>query len=156
MAGVAIVALAIVIPVVRKAQAAYDKSDSQVEQARNRLQDAKELRMLIEAERGGQKAIRQRLAQRPSNFSLYGFTNRYLRELNLETRADLQTSVSRMSGMEQVKLSLKGVSMEEAVNFFHKLLDDNSLVVVQKLQWLRPARDGKGLDIAMELMAPQA
>lgn len=153
--GIAIVAAAIVIPVARKAQAAYEKSDAHVTQAQNRLRDAAELRALIEAERSGQKAIRERLRQRPPNFSLYSFTNRCLRELELESRASLDTYNARASGMEGAKLQLRGVSMEETVNFLHKLLDNSSLIVVQKLDYLRAARDGKGLDASMVLMAPR-
>lgn len=152
--GIVIVSLAIAIPLGRRALATYEKSEAQVEQARTRLRDAQELRLLIEAERTGQNAIRERLAERPRNFSLYSFTNRTLREYGLEDRASLETYSTRASGMEGAKMSLRGVSMEELVNFFHKLLDNENLIIVQKLDYLKPARDGKGLDCSLVLMAP--
>ena len=154
--GVLVVSLAVVIPVVRRAKSAYEKSTAQVRQAENRLHDARDLRLLIEAERSGRKAIRERLAQRPGNFSLYSFANRCLLELDLKQRAKLNTENARGSHLESAKLRLEGVSMEELVNFLHRLYDNNNLIVVQKLDHLRPARDGQGLDCYMTLMAPRA
>ncbi len=154
--GVSVVALAILVPFARKAQAAHKKSEAQLTQAQNRVRDAQELRMIIEAERSGQEAIQGRLEARPANFSLYSFANRCLRENGLEGRAELSTGNSRVPTLESTDLELIGVSMEELVNFLHQLLANDNLIVVQKLDYLRPARDGKGLDCEMALLAPRA
>ena len=155
--GVGVLLLIGLIPILRGLNKKYDVSRSQLVQATNRLENARELRAVIDAERSGQNAIIEQIKKRPGNFDLYSFTSRCLRELELENRYNLENQRMPSGGaLEGVQLTLTGVSMEEVVDLLHKVYSSNNLIVLQRLQYLRPARDGKGLECLLTFMTPKA
>lgn len=156
--GVAILLVAGLIPMARNFSRKYDRAQDQLEQARVRLTQTRELRGAIEEERRGHNAVTERIRARDARFDLYSFTNKCLRDLDLHNRAALQSRGSMFSGgsLDGVQITLRGVSMEELVNLLHTLYDSANLIALQRLNHLRASRDGDGLDCQMTLMAPKS
>lgn len=156
--GVLILLTAGLLPAANKFSRKYDRAREQLEQARVRLGQTRELRIAIEEERRGHNAVVERIKARDKRFDLYSFTNQCLRDLELHNRAALQSRGRMFSGggLDGVQLTLRGVSMEEIVNVLHTLYDNSNLIALQRLNHLRVARDGEGLDCQMTLMAPKS
>ncbi len=133
----------------------YGQAKQQLENARTRAMQAGELKFALEAERSGQNAIREKLKAREGRFDLYAFTNQCLRELQLEGRANLSSQNVR-GQFAGVQITLRGVSMQELVDLFHKIYAGDNLVVLQRVNHLRQARDGKGLECEVQFIAPRA
>lgn len=135
----------------------HKNSANQVRQAQNNLRQARELRMMVETERGGQEALRSVVRGRNPLFDLYSFTNDCLTDLDLKSRATL-SSTGRVStpGADAVDLTLKGLSMDEFRSLLHRIYSSNNLIVLRHLQSLRPAADGKGLDVMVGFISPES
>ena len=144
-------------PVARNFNSDYERSASLLGQAEKRLKFAKDLRRAIEGDRSGQNAITERLLARKPRFDLWSFTTNCLRTLSLESRAELQSKRMFATGnIAGIQLTLRGVSMQELVSLFHSVYSSQNLIVVQRLDYLRPARDGKGLDCLVTFITPKA
>lgn len=151
--GVVVLTAIGVTPLIQKAAKAYDRSSRQVVQARARLDEVRQLRVAIEDERSGQRQIEERLAARAPGFNLWNFTNQCLRKTEIETMANVVRK--RISGkIDGVQMTLKGVRMSELIDLLHLVYDSNNLIVVQKLDHLRPSRSGTGLDCQITFMTP--
>ena len=151
--GVVVLTGIVMTPLIQRAARAYDRSSRQVVQARVRLVEVRQWRIAIEEERSGQRQIEARLAARAAGFSLWNFTNQCLRKNEIETMANLVRK--RISGkIDGVQMTLKGVRMAELIDLLHLVYDSNNLIVVQKLDHLRPSRSGIGLDCQITLMSP--
>jgi len=139
---------------------AYSQSIRQVQAARNRLLDAQLIRDEALARRKSRQAIQARLRERGS-FRLYSHVDRALEAQNLKseqsTRAILETqnTAVRSGNFEAVRLQLRGVSMTELLDLLVRIYSGGNLVVLERLDELRPADDGQGLDCSMVLMAPR-
>jgi type II secretory pathway component PulM len=151
---VALLAIGLYFPV-RRGLERYDQAKQQLQNARTRAMQAHELETALEAERMGQNAIREKLVKREGRFDLYSFTNQCLRELQLEGRANLSSQNVR-GQFAGVQITLRGVSMQELVDLFYKIYAGDNLVVLQRVNHLRQARDGKGLECEVQFIAPRA
>src|SRR5690606_15569585 len=138
-------------PLAQRGWAAYERSEAVLEESRDRFVLAQEWQAAIEEERAGQKAIREQLRRRPGNFDLYNFANQVVRQENLQERATLNTESLNNPALDGVLVELRGVNMTQLVNLLHRLYDSGNLIVVQKVDHLRPANDGVGLDLRMTL-----
>lgn len=153
-AGMVVLALIAVIQARAFAQE-YDRAKSNLELAARNLEEAREMRFYIEEERAGQRAVNKQIRARRAYGDLFSFMNRTLRSLDLVNRGTLANAPQRGTSLEGVKLTLRGVSMEELVNLLHDVHASKNLVAVSSLNFLRPARDGKGLDCEMIFVAPR-
>ena len=153
--GTVVLLLIGITPLAQRGWSAYERSEALVEESRDRFQLAQEWQIAIEEERAGQKAIRDQLRRRPPRFDLYSFTNLALREEKLQERATLNTESLNNPALDGVLVELRGISMKQLVDFLHRLYDSGNLIVVQKVDHLRPANDGNGLDLRMTLMSPR-
>ena len=146
-----------VVPVYRNIVRTHAQSAMQLAQAKERLQTAQMTHEAIVNEREGQRVIMQKMRARPANFDLYGFSRQTAKRFNLEGRADLQSK--SMSGEEGaydgVQITLRNIGMQELVDFTHALYASNNLIVMQRMSYLRPSRDGKGLECALVFIAPK-
>lgn len=142
---------------IKSARGAYSQAQNQLEAAKENLRHAKQLSATVKAEQRGHEAIKGKTNERPRGFSLFSFTTRTLTEVNLKERASLETDTrGTRSNLEVVRLELGGVSMKELVDFLHRIYAADNLIVVQKLEHLKPASDGKGLDCQMTFIMPKA
>lgn len=156
LVGIAIVVfLAIGLPALRGFSAKYERSQAQLEQTRNRVIMARDLRETILIEREGNRALAEQIRKRGGRFDLYSFVNTVLRENNLQGKGILQSKRLFSGGnIDGVQLSLQGVNMKELVDLVHALYASQNLIALQRLNHLRPARNGRGMDCEMVFMAP--
>ena len=136
----------------------YERTQHQVVEAMNRLDQIRQMRTLILTERSDRRIIMDRVEARDPNFDLYSFTNASLIQLSMNDRARLQSQGSRFAGgaLDVVQLNLSNVSMEQIIDLLYKLHSSGNLIAMQRLGHLRPMNDGKGLECEIVLMAPKA
>ena len=136
----------------------YERTQHQVVEAMNRLDQIRQMRTLILTERSDRRIIMDRVEARDPNFDLYSFTNASLVQLSMDDRARLQSQGSRFAGgaLDVVQLNLSNVSMEQIIDLLYKLHSSGNLIAMQRLGHLRPMNDGKGLECEIVLMAPKA
>lgn len=155
--AVAVVAFAGVVPLVRNASEKHARAAAQVEQARQRLEQVRSLRAGVEGERARHRLIEERIVRRPPQFDLYSFTDTCLRDLNLKSRAKLSSKGGPYGAKNQdeIEMTLEGISREELVTLLHRIYASDNLIALQRLNHLRNARDGKGLECQMTLISPK-
>ena len=156
--GIVLLVIAAVTPFVRGFFRDYNRSESLVREARERLEFSQQLRSTLEAERSGQRAIDEQVKQRAPRFDLYSFTSAKLSELKLDNRYNLESIRGRDVGdqLDGVQLRLNGVSMKEFVDLLYALDASKNLIIVRQLNELRPARDGNGLDCLVTFVSPKS
>jgi hypothetical protein len=53
-----------------------------------------------------------------------------------------------------LQLKLNGISLQELIDFLHKIYTSKNLVVVYRVESLKPTPDNKGLDYNVVFMSP--
>jgi hypothetical protein len=139
-----------------KAEALAD-SESNLQTAQENFNAAQLFRETIISEREGQKVIRTKLKARSRSFDLYNFSNKCITDFKLQNRATLQSVglSSRDKAFDGVQITLKGISLEELVNLLHTMYDSDNLIMMKKMNYLRPTRDKKGLECSLEMLSPK-
>lgn len=124
-------------------------SSAQAELETTQLSKAEET-MRIES----QQTIRELLRTRPASFNFFTLVDQTLTEAKLKERAELNRARSgqQENPQEMLELRLTGVSLEELVDFLHRIYEKNSLIAVYQMNFLRPARDGHGLECNITLV----
>jgi len=132
----------------------YLQSHQELLALQNELSTIEMLKVEELARLNGQKILMERLAARPQNFDLFSFVDRTLRECNLKEGSQLENASSRrlIANQPMVDLSLTNVSLQDLVDFLHKIYASKNLVALYKLDQLRPASREKGLDCEMTLV----
>ena len=132
----------------QKTSKALVKSENLLSQAEGHLSAATLYRETIISEREGQKVIQVKLKARSRTFDLYNFSNKCISELKLKDRASLQSVglASKDKAFEGVRITLKNINMEELKDLLLKMYGSNNLIMMKKMAYLRPARDGNGLE----------
>lgn len=136
---------------------AYRESEQKVEQARDRLKQAQAIHDSVVRNREEQAILREKLVSKPG-FDLLNFVNDVVNEGGLSARASIDNSgraVTGSSDLASVRVGLKGVSLEELVDFLHRVYSSDNLIVLHNLDQLVPAGDKKGLDCEMVFVAPR-
>lgn len=100
-----------------------------------------------------QEQLRLRLEARPHTFDFFAFVNNTLRDAGLADRYQLNDYRTRTMSANQpmVDLRVEGVTLRELVDLLHRLYSSGNLVVLYKMDQLRPAPNGQGLDCQMTL-----
>lgn len=156
--ALAIAALILAVPRGQALARDYEQARLQAREASHRLQEMRELRALILEDRSNQRIIMDRVEARIPNFDLYSYTNASLAKYHIHDIARLQSQASRFAGgpLDSVQLNLTGVSMKQLIDFLHEIHSSGNLIAMQRLGYLRPSRDNKGLDCEIVFMAPKA
>ncbi len=146
-----------IIPIYKNITAKHTQSMSQLAQTRERLESSEVWRTAILSEREGQKVIQKKLKARSRTFDLYALTNQWVKQTGLSGRADLQSRspAANEAAFDAVQITLKNINMKELIDFLHTMYDSNNLVTVQRMAFLKPSRDGKGLECSIVMMAPK-
>lgn len=141
----------------QKSSEALTKSEKLLNQAKGHLSVATLYRETIISEREGQKIIQAKLKARSQSFDLYNFSNKCIAEGKLQDRASLQSVglTSRDKAFDGVQITLKHISMQELMDFLLKMYGSNNLIMMKKMTYLRPSRDGNGLDCSLEMHSPK-
>lgn len=144
-------AMLVFIPMVP--QKKYRGSQDRLAETRRELQMKEMLKADEEDRLRRQEKVMERLNARPQNFELLSFLNTKLKDANLSGRFALENYRTRQSSPKQpmAQLKLQGVALDELVDFLHAIYSGNSLVVMYKLERLRPATNNKGLDCELIL-----
>ncbi len=136
------------------------KSQSTLDAARKDL-NKQLLAKMDEADRlARQKQLMELLAKRPAGFEMFAYVDGLLTTQGLRDRAQLDQFKPRNGSPSEpmVQLRLEGVSFDEIIGLFHGLYSSGNVVAVYKMESMRPANNGKGLDCDVTLMtlAPTA
>ncbi len=141
-----VIALAVYVPL--GPRKGYLASEKELASLRSEL----ELQILFKMEEAArlekQKALMEKLEVRPAGFSLFTHVDNLLTGTGLRGRAQLEQFRPRDASPRQpmVQLRLQGVSLEELVDFLHRIYEGNNLIAAYKMDYLRPSPTEKGLD----------
>jgi len=137
----------------------YRAARARLSEMRMLLETAVEAKFEEEQRLLQQEVLVDRLAQRPAAFDLDAFLERMLNTVGFtQGRYQLQTQPvpgslrESADKLDVTRLQLEGVSLEELINLLYLIEKQESLVTVYKLDWLRPAPGGRGLECAMQFM----
>lgn len=144
----------LILPFARGLARDYRANRTELTSARGRLSDAAELRRIIEEERAAQKLIAERMGA-GARFSLYDFTQSALTQSGLGGRMRLEKRGAASQQLEVVNVAINNVSLDELINFLHEMYGAGRPVALHQLDFIRPARDNKGIDCSMTLMSPR-
>jgi hypothetical protein len=133
---------------------AYLNSLTALSGAQDELDTTQLLKLEEELRIESQQSIRDQLKARPATFNFFAEVDRTLTDAKLKERAELNKSRASKedSPQEMIELRLSGVSMEELVDFLHRVYEKNSIIAVYQMNYLRPASDGRGLECDMTLV----
>jgi len=152
--GISVALLIPTVPFTRGLARDYREGRDELAQASGRLRDAGQLREIIEEDRAARELIAERMGS-GQRFSLYDFAQTALTRAGLGDRMRLEKRGAASQYMEVVSVSLNGVGLKELTDFLHEAYGAGRPVALQQLDFLRPSRDGKGLDCSMTLMSPR-
>lgn len=95
-----------------------------------------------------QKQLMELLEKRSADFSLFAFMDSLLNKTGLRSKAQLEQYRPRGASPRQpmVQLRMQGVALSELVDLLHGVLKPENVVAVYKVDALKPAVTGKGLD----------
>jgi len=95
-----------------------------------------------------QKQLMELLEKRSPDFSLFAFMDGLLNKTGLRSKAQLEQYRPRGASARQpmVQLRMQGVALSELVDLLHGALKPENVVAVYKVDALKPAVTGKGLD----------
>lgn len=135
----------------------YQLSAKNVVEARNRLKTIRAVEASVVSERSGQEAFRKLVAARRRGFDLFVFLQE-LSKADLKGRVDLRNQSTAASGgnFSEVSLTMNGVSIDELVDFLHKVYASNNLIAIPRVEYIKLARDEKGLDCRLTFVSPRA
>jgi len=128
-------------------------------------QERELLRLSIKAEEvrlRSQDVLRERLAKRGAAFDLWPFLRTALEKAKLLEGANMERVTPRTREKElaqyatMVELRLPRVTLEQLVSLLHQVYSSDNLVVLYKLDYLRPASDNKGLECSATFLSPNA
>lgn len=146
LASLLVVVLAVYVPL--GPRKGYIESQQQLDSLKEDL----ELQLMFKQEESErlekQKALMERLEERPAAFSLFTHVDNLLTRTGLRGRAQLEQYRPRNASPKQpmVQLRLQNVATKELVDFLHQIYEGNNLVAVYKMDYLRPASNEQGLD----------
>jgi len=133
----------------------YTISKGQLIAARQNLARARAMHGEIQEARQDREAVQKVIGARGSGYNLLTAVSRAVQIAQLTDRAVLDSLPRELVDASAVKITLRGVSMQELVDLFHDVHSKDSLVVLHRVSHLRPALDGKGLDCEVILITPR-
>lgn len=137
---------------------AYKNSAAQVSAARTRLQQAQLWQAEIETARARESEILGLMNRHAQGFDLWTHIDRAVKDTELTGRAEVlssRTGAAPGSNLSAVDLTLNGVSTGELVSLLHRIYGGGAFVSMERLDELKPATSGQGLDARMRLIAPK-
>lgn len=147
-----VVMLALYVPAGPRKANLRAKADLQSAQDGLQLEQMASLDVQERLER--QKQLMDQLAKRGADFSLFSHVDSLLNKRGLRSKAQLEQYKPRNASPKQpmVQLRLQEVPLKELVSLLHDLYGGDTLVSVYKVDTMRPAPSGKGLDCDVTFM----
>lgn len=140
----------------------FRRSQGEVDDLRARVSQLEQARGAELARLRSQEQLMARIKERKPNFDLWSFMNTMLTEMKLKDRATLENFKPRADrrGVSEevamVQLRLAGFVLGEFVDLLHKIYASNNLIVMYRLEYLRPTSDNKGLECNITFLTPKA
>lgn len=132
----------------------YHQAEARLRAARANLAAAEELHKKAAAARLEGQALDSLLAVRSPNYDLGTEVYRAIQAQGLTDRSQTETERG-IRGAYAERIELEGVSMEELIGLLYEIHRGDDLIVLQKLDYLRPMPDGKGLECRFVLITPR-
>lgn len=136
----------------------YRRSATMLGAAKTRLQEAQLWNAEIETARSQVEAVKQQIVQQ-GGFDLWTHIDGVVKARSLGTRADINSKRGAASPTESkvtaVELQLKGINREELVEVLYQIYANDYLIILDKVDYIRPAKDGKGLDCRITFVSPK-
>ncbi len=137
----------------------YRKSAVTLRNAKVNLQQAQLWNAEIETAQQKVKAAKDSIV-RQGAFDLWTHIDGVVKALSLGSRADIQSKRGAASPTDSkvaaVELKLSGVNLQELVEVLHRLYANDYIILLDKLDHIKPAQDGKGLDCRITFVSPRA
>jgi len=137
----------------------YMQSVNDVKTLQNELAMATLMKKEQEMRLESQEMLVVTLENRAAAFDLFSYLSNVLKETGLTTgdRALLENLRNRrdLENQPAVDLTLTRVTLEELVNFLHKVYASNNLIAVYKVDRLEAERTGQGLECKLTLISLQ-
>ena len=157
IAGAGALVLIVIYWVTQGPYEAYKNSAVQMKMAQTRLQQVQIWEEEVKAARTRESEVAKKI-EASGRFDLWTHVDRAVKEAKLEGRAEVKShraGSSSSSNMTAVELTLNGISTRELVELLHRLYDNKSVIVLQRLDQLKDSAKGQGLDCRMFLAAPR-
>ena len=132
----------------------YEASMQRLESLVSDLQEQQSLRIDETVRVQSQQALLNRLEARPASFDFFAFVQTLLTQSGLGNNSALEQHTTRGGTEKQpmVRVELEGVSLEQLVDFLHRMYASENLVGMYQMSRLRPAKNNKGLDCDLVLI----
>ncbi len=131
-----------------------------VESLRGEMKVTEMAKQAEEARLLAQDALMDRLNERQPGFDLWTFLKNSLSETGIEKANLSKVAAGGRDDLAQhvtmVKMQVSGISLEQLVNLLHRIYASNNLIVLRKLEYLRAASDGHGLECSLIFLSPNA
>lgn len=135
---------------------AYQASFNELEMAQNRLDTARLWFQAVSGAQAEQYALVELINARSGYTSLQAYIDSAVRQHDLVRRSSYESRpLPGNPSMESVTVSLRGVSMEELLDFLHSLYEGNPLLVLEQMNRMGPATGNQGLDCEMTFLSPR-
>lgn len=153
----AVVAVAVLIPLYNGVSERYEDSVAELREIGQRHRSAIMLREIVQTARRDRGKYSDIFDDQEQG-DFYELVRETLTATNLDDRAELRTGGRlRASGNRQViEVTLERFAMDDFLDFLHGLYSRNGLIIVQRMDYLRPGKKGAGLECSIMLSAPES
>lgn len=138
----------------------YQVARMTVESLRGEMKVTEMAKQAEDARLRAQDALMDRLNERQPGFDLWTFLKNSLSETGIEKANLSKVAAGGRDDLAEhvtmVKMQVSGVSLEQVVNLLHRIYASNNLIVLRKLEYLRAASDGQGLECSLLFLCPNA
>ncbi len=135
---------------------AYRKSALTREATRLRLQQAQLWHDEIKLAQDKVDQIKQSISNR--GFDLWTHIDSVVKILALGQRADIRSVkgvASPTDKVSAVQMQLTGVSLQELVDLLYKIYSSDYIIILDRVDQIKPSQNGHGLDCRMVFLAPK-
>jgi hypothetical protein len=136
----------------------YRNSAQKRDAAQLRLEQARLWHEEIDTAQKKVEAIRQKIIAQGATFDLWTHIDSVVKLMALGPRADIRSRRGVSSPTDKVsavELQLNGVNLQELVDLVHKIYDNDFIIILDRVDHIKPAQTGNGLDCRMVFLAPK-
>ena len=144
----------IILPVGSILAREYRETQAALAEAEAGIHHARTVRKAVLEQRKGAELIAERVRAGSGNFVLFNYARTVLDQRGLTERARLQERVAPAK-LSLITIDLTGISLEELIGLMSALQDGKHLVATELLSSLEAAKDKKGLNCSISLVAPR-
>jgi len=137
----------------------YNNSRAELAQLVGQVSTYEQMKVSEEARLKSQEELMERLAARPANFDLLTFLNKTVEEAAVKDRARISSANRARSAsprVSTVQVTLSNVSLAQVIDVLHRVYSSGHLISVQRLESLRPANTGVGLECSLVFVTLKA